>query len=177
MNAHCRPAQLAELPRSEFNPELFSHIAYIKFLCDIRDKIAVFNVLRQNMTIFLCRKWIQRGEIKRKWGKVISLFFLILSQILILSPFLLYFLILSPFLRSQPWCSWCTRSITPVDPLLLTIYQPYLENHFFEFVFLFLNTKQDQALPSHVHGKIWSHGTKFFWSTAASVTFLFWDTL
>ena len=27
----CRPAQLAELPRSEFDPELFSHSTYVKF--------------------------------------------------------------------------------------------------------------------------------------------------
>ena len=47
-----RPAQLAELSRSEFDPELFSHSAYDKFFCDIRDKSAVFNILRQNETIF-----------------------------------------------------------------------------------------------------------------------------
>ena len=40
-----RPAQLAELPRSEFDPELFPHIAYVDFFCDIRDKSAVFNIL------------------------------------------------------------------------------------------------------------------------------------
>ena len=58
----CRPAQLAELSRSEFDPELFSHIAYIKFLCDIRDKIAVFNVLRQNMTIFYVGNGYRGGK-------------------------------------------------------------------------------------------------------------------
>ena len=36
------------LPRSE----LFPHSAYVKFLCDIRDKSAVFNILRQNVTNF-----------------------------------------------------------------------------------------------------------------------------
>ena len=46
-----RPAQLAELPRSVFDPELFPHSAYVMF-CDIRDKSAVFNILRQNVTIF-----------------------------------------------------------------------------------------------------------------------------
>ena len=47
-----RPAQLAELLRSEFDPELFSHSAYAQFFCDIRDKSAVFNFLRQNETTF-----------------------------------------------------------------------------------------------------------------------------
>ena len=47
-----RPAQLAELPRSEFDPELFSHSAYVKFFCDIRDKSAVFNILRHNVAFF-----------------------------------------------------------------------------------------------------------------------------
>ena len=31
-NITIRPAQLAELPRSEFDPELFPHSAYDKFL-------------------------------------------------------------------------------------------------------------------------------------------------
>ena len=39
-----RPAQLAELSRSEFDPELVSHNAYVKFFCDIRDKTAGFNI-------------------------------------------------------------------------------------------------------------------------------------
>ena len=46
------PSQLAELPRSESDLELFSHSAYVKFFCDIRDKSAVFNFLRQNETTF-----------------------------------------------------------------------------------------------------------------------------
>ena len=62
-----RPAQLAELPRSEFDPELFPHSAYVKFFCDIRDISAVFNILRQNMAFFLYRKWIDREEIKKIW--------------------------------------------------------------------------------------------------------------
>ena len=45
-----RPTQLAELPRSEFDPELFPHSAYVKFFCDIRNKSAVFNILRQKVT-------------------------------------------------------------------------------------------------------------------------------
>ena len=47
-----RPAQLAELSRNEFDPELFSHSAHVKFFCDICDKSAVFKILRQNETIF-----------------------------------------------------------------------------------------------------------------------------
>ena len=39
-----RPAQLAQLPRSEFDPELFPHSAYVKFFCDIRDESAVFDI-------------------------------------------------------------------------------------------------------------------------------------
>ena len=47
-----RPSQLAELSHSKFDPELFSHSAYVQFFCDICDKSAVFNVLRQYETIF-----------------------------------------------------------------------------------------------------------------------------
>ena len=43
-----RPAQLAELPRSEFDPELFP----VKFSSDIRDKSILFYILRQNLTNF-----------------------------------------------------------------------------------------------------------------------------
>ena len=43
-------SQLAELSRSEFDPELFSHSAYV--FCDIRDKSALFEILRQDETIF-----------------------------------------------------------------------------------------------------------------------------
>ena len=46
-----RPAQLAELPRSEFDPELFPHSAYVKFFVTFATS-AVFNILRQNVTIF-----------------------------------------------------------------------------------------------------------------------------
>ena len=65
-----RPAQLAELSRNEFYPELFSHNALFKFFCDIHDKSAIFNISRQNVTIFLYRKWIEREETKKKWGNV-----------------------------------------------------------------------------------------------------------
>ena len=47
-----RPSQLGELSRSEFNPKLFSHSTYDKFLCDIRDKSVVFNIC-DNMRQFL----------------------------------------------------------------------------------------------------------------------------
>ena len=52
--ARGRPSKLAELSRTEFefDQELFSHSAYNKFFCDIRNKSAVINVLRQNETIF-----------------------------------------------------------------------------------------------------------------------------
>ena len=52
MLAKVRPSQLAELSRSEFDPELFSHSANDKFFCEISDKSAVFNILRQNETFF-----------------------------------------------------------------------------------------------------------------------------
>ena len=58
-----RSAQLAELPRSKFEPELFPHSAYVKIFCDIRDKSAVFNILRQNVTNFD----VGNGERGRKW--------------------------------------------------------------------------------------------------------------
>ena len=34
-----RPAQLAELPRSEFDPELFPHSAYVKFFVTFATKV------------------------------------------------------------------------------------------------------------------------------------------
>ena len=63
MKPSSRPSQLAEHSRSPFDPELLSHSAYV--FCDIRDKSAVFNILRQNETIFeeMDR---EREEIKRK---------------------------------------------------------------------------------------------------------------
>ena len=47
-----RPAQLAELSRSEFDPESFSHSACVKLFCDICDESAEFIILQQNETIF-----------------------------------------------------------------------------------------------------------------------------
>ena len=46
-----RPAQLAELSRSEFDSELFSHSAYVKFFETFATKVSI-NILRQNETIF-----------------------------------------------------------------------------------------------------------------------------
>ena len=36
----CRPAQLAELSRSKFDPELFSHSAYDKFFVTFATKVS-----------------------------------------------------------------------------------------------------------------------------------------
>ena len=41
-------------------------VARILSFCDIHDKSAVVNILQQNMTIYLHRKWIDRKHIKRK---------------------------------------------------------------------------------------------------------------
>ena len=38
-NRKARPAQLAELPRSEFDPELFPHSAYVKFFVTFVTKV------------------------------------------------------------------------------------------------------------------------------------------
>ena len=47
------------------------------FFCDIRDKSALFNILRQNVTIFcIGNEYVEREEIKRKWGTVESECFL-----------------------------------------------------------------------------------------------------
>ena len=68
----CRPARIAELPRSKFDPELFPHSAYVEIFCDIRDKSAVFNILQQNVMHFDVgngkrgRKWRKREEIERE---------------------------------------------------------------------------------------------------------------
>ena len=64
-----RPAQLAELSRSKFDTELFSHSAYVKFFFNIRDRSVVFNILRQNETIFDIGNG-QRGRKKRENEKM-----------------------------------------------------------------------------------------------------------
>ena len=65
----------------------------LSFFCDIRDKSAIFNILRQNMTIFDIGNLIEREEIKRKWGNV-------KSKSLFISSFSPHFLILFPFPHS-----------------------------------------------------------------------------
>ena len=47
-----RPSQLAELSHTEIDQELFSHSAYVKLFCDIRNKNVVFNILQKNETVF-----------------------------------------------------------------------------------------------------------------------------
>ena len=48
-----RPAQLAELPCSRSDPELFSNMhRKCQDFCDICDISAVFNILQQNVTNF-----------------------------------------------------------------------------------------------------------------------------
>ena len=48
-----RPAQLVELPRNKFDQELFPHSACAcSDFCDICDNSAIFNILRQNVSIF-----------------------------------------------------------------------------------------------------------------------------
>ena len=64
-----RPAQLAELPRSEFDPELFPHSAYVKFFVTFATKVPYLTFC-DKMWQFWYRKWIEREEIKRKWGNL-----------------------------------------------------------------------------------------------------------
>ena len=47
-----RPAQLAELPRSKFDPELFPHSAYVMIFLTFATNVSYFNILRQNVTNF-----------------------------------------------------------------------------------------------------------------------------
>ena len=55
-----------------FGQALTSSGAFSQFLCDIRDKNAVFNILRQNVTNFdvgngeRMRKWREREEMERE---------------------------------------------------------------------------------------------------------------
>ena len=124
-----RPAQLAELLRSEFDPELFSHCAYVKFLWHSRQKywISHFATTWDN---FWYRKWIEREEIKRKWGNVESEYISFSSLSHSISSFSLHFLILSPYppflifssfshslpICSKPGCQDATSCATLVCP-------------------------------------------------------------
>ena len=62
----------------------------LSFFCDIRDKSAIFNILRQNMTIFDIGNLIEREEIKRKWENEES-------ECLSISSFSLHFLLIFSF--------------------------------------------------------------------------------
>ena len=108
-----RPSQLAELSRSEFDTDFFFFKRVCSVFCDIRDQIALTNILRQNKTSFCFRKGIKREEIKRKLDNVVSESFSISSlylHFLSISSFSLHFLsISSPFslslsIFSQPGC-------------------------------------------------------------------------
>ena len=91
-----RPAQIAELPRSGSDPELFSHSTFVSFWWHWRQCRIVY------CDNFCYRKWIEGEERKRKWGNVESE-----SHSLSISP--LYFLIFSFSLRFRasrmPGCS------------------------------------------------------------------------
>ena len=60
-----RPSQLAELSRSEFDPELFSHSTYDEFFVIFATKV-LYLTFCDKMRQFLIWKWIEREEIKRK---------------------------------------------------------------------------------------------------------------
>ena len=66
-----RPARIAELPRSKFDPELFPHSAYVEIFVTFAT-FAVFNILQQNVMHFDVgngkrgRKWRKREEIERE---------------------------------------------------------------------------------------------------------------
>ena len=74
----CRPLQLVDLSHCEFDPELFSHSAYVR----------IFVTFATKWDNFWHRKWIDREEKKRKWGNVESE---------TLSSFSLYFLFIFSF--------------------------------------------------------------------------------
>ena len=76
-----RPTQLAELPRSKFDPELFSHSAYDKFFVTFTTKVSYLTFC-DKMRQFLIQVMDREGgnkEKMRKCRKWISLHFLILS--------------------------------------------------------------------------------------------------
>ena len=63
-----RPSQLAVLSRSEFDPELFSHSAYVKFFSDFRNNSAVSKI-SDKMRQFLIWEMDREGENKEKMRK------------------------------------------------------------------------------------------------------------
>ena len=80
----------------EFDPELLSHSAYVKFFVTFSTKVP-YLTFRNKM-----RQWIEREEIQRKWGNVesesLSSFSL---NFLFIFSFTLHFLIHSPVSHSQ----------------------------------------------------------------------------
>ena len=106
-----RPAQLADLLCSDFDPELFPHTAYVKLFVTYTTKVPYL--------IFCDKMW--QIEKTRECRERTSLHFLILS------PFLFHFLIISPFphslsisssfshsrsIFSQPGCQAATSCAT-----------------------------------------------------------------
>ena len=60
-----RPAQLAELARSEFDPELFSRSAYVNFFVTFATKVP-YLIFCDKIRHFFIRKWREREDIERK---------------------------------------------------------------------------------------------------------------
>ena len=63
-----RPAQLAELPRSKFDPELFPHSAYVQFFVTFAIKVMYLKFC-DKMRQFLTQKMDTEGENKDKMRK------------------------------------------------------------------------------------------------------------
>ena len=63
-----RPTQLAELSRSK----LFSHSMYDNFFVTFATKVRYLTFCDKMRQFLIYRKWIERGEIKRKLGNVES---------------------------------------------------------------------------------------------------------
>ena len=78
-----RPSQLAELFRSEIDPELFSHSVYIKFFATFATKVPYLTFCNK-------MKLIERDKIKRKWENVES-------ESLSISSYSLHFISISSF--------------------------------------------------------------------------------
>ena len=49
---YIRPAQLAELPRSKFDPELFPYSVYVKFVVTLATKVPYLTFCKKNVTNF-----------------------------------------------------------------------------------------------------------------------------
>ena len=65
---HNRPAQLAELPRSKFDPELFSHSAYVKFFVTFATKVPYLTFC-DKMRQFFIKEMDREGGKKEKMRK------------------------------------------------------------------------------------------------------------